>query len=105
MRHICRRTAHVKANHFVMPCAFGRAGHAHNAARRAAQNSILACKGMRIGQSARRLHEHQLHPWHFVGHLIDIPTQNGREVRIHHGGVTTADKLHERTGLVRGANL
>ena len=105
MRHIGRGAAHVKANHFVVTCTFCCARHAHNTACRTTQNSVFASKRMRIGQAARRLHEHQFDAWHFAGHLINIATQNGRQIGIHHRGVAAADKLHQGTGLMRGTDL
>ena len=105
MRHIGRRAAHVKANHFVVSSALRSACHANNTACGATQNGIFAGKGMRIGEATRRLHEHQFDAWHFSSHLIDVATQDGRQISIHHRGVTPADKLHQRTGLMRRANL
>ena len=113
MAHVSRGAAHVKANHpggAVQTLAMGkrqlcRAGHAHNAARRARQNRVLALKRMGIGQAARRLHEVQGHARHLTGHLLDIAAQDGRQIRVHHRGVATADPLHQGAGLVRGAHL
>ena len=59
MTHVGGRAAHVKANHprrAVQTLAMGkrqlgRARHAHNAARRAGQNRVLALERMGIGQA------------------------------------------------------
>ena len=83
----------------------GRARHAHNAARRTRQNRVLALKRMGIGQAPRRLHEVQGHARHLTGHLLDIAAQDGRQIRVHHRGVATADPLHQGAGLVRSADL
>jgi hypothetical protein len=105
VRHIGGRAAHVKTNHLVVPRQLGRAGHTHNAARRAAQDGVLARKHLGVGQTARRLHEHQFHTRHFAGHLVHIAAQDRRQIRVHHRGVAPADQLHHRAGLVRGADL
>ena len=60
---------------------------------------------MRIGEATRGLHEHQFDTRHFTGHLIDVAAQDGRQISIYDRGVTAADKLHQRTGLMRRANL
>jgi hypothetical protein len=77
VRHIGGCAAHVKPNHLVVPRQLRRARHAHNAARRAAQNRVLAREHLRVREAARRLHEHQLHTRHFTGHLVDITAQDG----------------------------
>ena len=100
MGHIGRRAAHVKANDLAMTGNFCGAGHAHNAASGATQDSVFSSEGMCISEPTRRLHEHEFDTWHFLGNLIDIAFQNGRKVRIHHRGIASADKLHQRTGLV-----
>ena len=105
VRHIGGRAAHVKTNHLVVSRQLRRAGHAHNAARRTTQNGVLARKHLRVCQAARRLHEHQFHARHLAGHLVHIAPQNRRQIRIHHRGVTPADQLHHRAGLVRSAHL
>ena len=51
MRHIGRGTAHVEANHFGHARDLRRARHAHNSARRPAQNRVFSLKGMRICQA------------------------------------------------------
>jgi hypothetical protein len=106
VRHVGGRAAHVKANHALVAGEFGRTGHAHDAARRAAQDRVLALERMGIGQPARRLHEEQLHARHLARHLLHVAAQDGREVGIDHRGVAPADELHHRAGLVmRGADL
>ncbi len=97
--------AHVKADHLVLPRQRGGARHAHDAPGRPAQDGVLALKSVRIGQPAAGLHEEELHTRHFGRHLLHIAAQDGRQVGIHHRGVAAAHKLHERTGLMRGADL
>ena len=105
VRHIGRGAAHVKTNHFVVPGLLGGARHAHYAACRATQNRVFAGKGLGVRQSAGRLHEHQTHARHVAGHLVHITLQDGRQIRVHHRGVTAADELHQGAGAVRGADL
>ena len=60
---------------------------------------------MGVGQAPRGLHEKQFHTRHLGGYLVHIAAQDGRQIRIHHCGVTPANKLHHRAGAVRGAHL
>ena len=82
-----------------------RPGHAHNTARRPAQNRVLALENMCIGEATRRLHEEQLYARHLAGHLLHVAAQDGRQVGIHHGRIAPADKLHHRAGFMRAADL
>ncbi len=97
--------AHVEADDLVVPGQPRRAGHAHDAAGRPAQDGILALEAARIGQPAGGLHEKQPHARHLASHLLYIAAQDGREVGIDHRGVAPAHELHQRAGLVRGADL
>ena len=116
VRHVGGSAAHVKANH--PHCGIGRkrlarlgqsqlrgASHADNAARRAAEDGILAGKLPGPGQAARGLHKEQRHAGHLGRHLGHVAAQDGRQVGVHHRGVTAADQLHQRAGLVRGTDL
>ena len=105
VRHIGRGAAHVKADHPRLPGQGGGAGHADNAAGRPRQNRVLAGKGVRACEPARGLHEVQRHARHVLRHLLHIAAQNGREVGVDHRGVAPAHKLHQRAGLVAGADL
>ena len=105
VRHVGGRSTHVEADHLVMAAELGRPGHAHDAAGRARQDGVLALEGVGIGESARRLHEEQLHARHLRGHLLHVPAQDGRQVGVDHRGVATADELHHRARLMRRADL
>ena len=105
MRDIGGGATHVKSDHLLDAGNSGRARHPHNATRRTTQNRVFAGEGMGIGQPPGGLHEKQLDPRHFTGHLLHIAAQDGRQIRIHHSGVATTDKLHHRAGFMRGADL
>ena len=103
--HVGAGAAHVEADDLVLPGNLRGPGHAHDAAGRAGQDRVLALKGMRVGQPARRLHEEQRHARHLRRHLIHIATQDGRQIGIDHGGVAAADELHQRAGLMGAGDL
>ncbi len=105
VRHIGRGAAHVKADDLLDARNLRRAGHAHNAARRAAQNRVLTLKHVGFGQATGGLHEEQVHTRHLGRHLLHITPQDGRQIGIHHRGVAAADELHHRAGFMRGADL
>ena len=88
-----------------MPCEACSARHADDAARGAREDRVLALEHLGIREAARRLHEEQLHARHFAGHLVHIAAQDGREVGVHHRGVTPAHQLHHGAGGVRCAHL
>ena len=105
VRHVGGGATHVKANHLGMTRQRGGACHAHNATRGTGEDGVLALEGMGIGQSTRRLHKVQRHAGHLTRHLLHIAPQDGREIRVHHGGVAPAHKFHHGAGFVRGAHL
>ena len=113
MADIGRRATHVETNdtHLAFQSipmdksCFSSSCHAHDATSRSRQNRIFALKGLGVYQAARRLHEQERHPWQLQCQLVHIATQYGRQIRVNHGGVTTADHLHQGTGLVRGTDL
>jgi hypothetical protein len=100
---IGRGAAHVEADDLLEPGDLGGADTADHAARGAGENGVLALEHARIGEAAGGLHEHQLAP-DILGCIaiegrrdpIDIAAQDRREVGIDHGGVATADHLHQR---------
>lgn len=59
----------------------------------------------RLAQSSVGLHEHQADSGEFVGHLVDVPAQDRREVGVDDRGVPARDQFDQRTDLVRGADL
>ena len=112
MRDIGRGAAHIKTNHLHLRtiCHVGksqlrRARHPDNTARRPRQNRIFALECVGVCQSARRLHEIQGHARHVGSNQVDIAAQDGGQIRVDHRGVTSADKLHQRAGAVRGTYL
>ena len=105
MRHVGRGAAHVETDHPIVPGQRGSARHADDAAGGTAENRVLSGECVGIGEPAAGLHEQQWHSWHLGGHLLDIAAQDGRQVRVNHRGVATADKFHQRAGLMRGADL
>ena len=105
MRHIGRGAAHVKTNDLVNASDCRGARHADNAAGWATQDCIFSLKCVGIGKPAGRLHEKQFDTWHVASHLLDIAAQDGRQVRIDDGGIAPANKLHQRAGFMRGADL
>ena len=113
MADIGRRAAHIETNdaHLAFQSitmrksCLCRSCHPHDATSRARQNRVFALKNLGVYQAARRLHEQQRHPRQLLRQLVHIATQYGRQIRVNHGGVTTADHLHEWAGLVRGTDL
>ena len=112
MRDIGRGAAHVKTNHLYLRtnCHVGksqlrRARHPDNTARRPRQNGVFSLKGMCVCQTARRLHEIQRDTRHIGSDQVDIAAQDGGQIRVNHRGISSANKLHQRTGAVRGADL
>ena len=105
MRHVGRRAAHVEADHPAEVRELRRAHHADDAAGRPGQDRVLALERTRVGESARRLHEEQLHARHLGRHLVDVATQDRRQVGIDDGGVAAAHQLHQRARPVRRAHL
>ena len=105
MRDIGGGASHVKADHLLDAGHRCRARHADNATGRAAQNRVLAGKGMGVGQATGGLHEKQLDARHLLRHLLHIAFENRRQVGVHHGRVATAHQFHHRAGLMRGADL
>ena len=120
--HIGRRAPHVEADDLFKPRSFAGLHCANNAPCRPRQNAVFPLKGAGIGQTAIGLHEHQRNsrlghvgfrgcgfigqvPCQLHAHLVDIASQNWRQVSIHHRGVATTDQLHQRADLVRDGNL
>ena len=96
---------HVEADEFAMAGGLGGAHHADDAAGRTGQNRILALEMIRLGQSARALHEIERDAGHETSHAFHIAAQNRREVGIHHGGIAARHQLHEGAHAVRHRNL
>ena len=105
VRNVGRRPAHVKADDFVKTRSGCRAHHPDDAARRAGQNRVLTLKFFGIGESAVALHEHHLASRHFTRHLINIASQNRRQICVDDGGIATGNNLHHRTCFVRNRYL
>ena len=105
MRHVGRGATHVKTDDTCLAGNGRRTRHANDATGRAAQDGVLALETGRIGQATRRLHEIQAHARHLLRHLLHITTQDRRQIGIDHRRVTTPDKLHHRTDLVRDTDL
>ena len=103
--HIGAGAAHVEADHAIVPRQLRSPGHAHNAARRAREDGVLALKVVRVRQPARGLHEEQRHARHLARDLRHIAAQDGRQISIHHRGVAPAHELHHGAGGVRRADL
>ena len=105
MRHVRRRTAHVEADHLVEARKLRHCGGTDNAARRAGQNRVLTLKFVSVSQSTRALHELQSHIPKRGLHLLNVATQDRRQIRIHHRSVATRNKLHERRHFMRHTDL
>ena len=105
MAHIGGGAPHVETDDLGVPGQAGRARHAHDPAGWPGQDRVLALKHVGVSEAAGRLHEEQAHPRHFGRHLVHITAKNGREIGIHHRGVTPADEFHHRAGAVAGADL
>ena len=108
--HVGRGATHVEADDAdafdrVLETELRGSHHADDAARRARQDRVLALKAAGFGKTARRLHEIQAHAWHLGRDLVDVATQDRREIGIDHRRVAAPDELHQRADLVRHAHL
>ena len=107
--HVGGRATHIETDDALVAQVIfgelGRAHHANDATCWPRQNRVFALKRMRVGEAAAGLHEEDLHARHFLLNLLDIPSQNGRQIGVHHRGIAAADELHQRAHLVRDADL
>ncbi len=105
VRHVGRGPAHVEADEPREAGALRCLHRADDAAGRTGQDAVLAGEGARLGEPAARAHEHQRHTSELGRHPVDVAPQNGREIRVGHGGVAAPDQLHQRRDLVRHRDL
>ena len=105
VRDVSRGAAHVEADDLVEARHGAGAHGADDAARRPREDGVLALEEPGVGEAAVRLHEQEARIAGFGRHAVDIAAQDGRQVGVDHGGVATADDLHQRTDLVRDRNL
>jgi hypothetical protein len=92
--------AHVEADDLVDAGLLRSARRADDAARGTGENRVLAVELLGVGETARRLHELQLHAGELRGHLIHIASQDWRKVSVHRGRIAARDELHQRADLV-----
>ena len=100
VRDIGRRAAHVEGDDLVEAGLPRRLHRADDAPGRPAQDRVLALEERGVGQAPARLHEHEPCAAKLCRYLVDVAPQQGREVRIDHGGIAAAHQLHQRAGLV-----
>ncbi len=104
-RDIGRRAAHVEADDLVEPRHRRGACRADDAAGRTGEDRVLALESGGIRQSAVRLHEVEAHAGEFRRHLVDVATQDRREIRIDHGRVATRNQPQQRADDMAGGDL
>ncbi len=108
MAHIRGGATHIKSDDTGFSGNLRGAHRPHNATRRTAQDRILSLEQLRIRQTARGLHEHQLTRGITIksrGHTVHIPPQNRRQIRIHNGRVPARHHLHQGRNLMADRNL
>lgn len=69
------------------------------------QDGVLAAELSCLREAAVGLHEHQPHAPQFIGDLLDVAAQYGRQIGVDDGGVTARDELHQRAHLAGERDL
>src|SRR6185503_19991176 len=69
------------------------------------KNRVLAVDLLRIGESARRLHELQLHARQLRSNQVHVAAEYRRQVRIDDSRIAARHQLHQRADLMRDRNL
>jgi hypothetical protein len=104
-RHIGRGAAHVEADDRAQTGHLGSARGPDDPARRAGQNGVLALKRLRLGKASARLHEQQPNALQLGRHLVDIPSQDRRQIGVDDGGITARHQPQQRTDRVARRHL
>ncbi len=105
VRHVGRGAAHVEADDLVEASGERGARGADHSAGGTRQDAVLAGEAARVGQAPVRLHEHEAHAAELLCNPVHVPSQDGRQVGVHHRGVPARHELHQRAHLVRHGNL
>ena len=109
-RDVRRRASHVEADDALESRHERRPRARHDAAGRSRENRVLAPERPGVGEAAVGLHEHEAGPAVRVPedvrrHAVDVAPEDGRKVRVDHGGVAPRHQLHQGADLVAERNL
>ena len=105
MRDVGGGTAHVEADDLVEAGELRDLHRPDDAAGRAGQDCVLALEAVRVGQSARRLHELQTDARKLRLDVDHVAAQDRRQIRVDDRGIAARDELHQRAHLVANRNL
>ena len=100
----------VEPDQLFEPGKPGGLDHADDAAGRPRQDRVLALEKPGVGQPATGLHEHQplagpALDIQRIGDLVDIATQDRREVGVDDRRIAARDQLDQLAGVVAGRDL
>lgn len=105
VRDVRGGAAHVEADDAVEAGELRHPGHADDATGRTGQDGVLAAELAGFGEASVGLHEHQPHALEFIGDVLDVAAQHGRQVGVDHGRVSARDELHQRADLAGERDL
>ena len=105
VRDVGRGPAHVEADDPIETGEARNLDGADDAAGRTRQDRVLALEEPRVGEPPRRLHELQPHApgptVEIAGDLVDIATQDRRQVGVDDRRVAARHEFHQRRDFVR----